>query len=678
MHRTNPVIPTVLAAICLSLAFGTFGCGGADPNDPVKKCGGVERNGQCYKLCDESKCAASNYCFKTEAKPEGFCAAPCAAKAECGYGFSCDAGEAMFPDSTAATSFCQSLGLNGNGAPAVACSSDAGCDTAAGLACLGGICTWQCKAIDYCPEGFECRGNPTPPEGALPGYCAPRNADDFVPGRFGTICPTGKSDVCDTAAGYVCSGKLGFCTKADGCTTDEQCPSGYWCGSKLVANGENIDFSKTMRVCLQRKFCAPCETDVDCSFETNAICVPDKNNEKFCSLPCDKESNSCMIGAGCVDAGAGVFACVPDVGVCHESPPKGCSPCRVDTDCGDQSVCMDGQAGYRQAMKWCMTPCGPADSTGKPTCPLAPNGLEMMCLDENQTMLGGPFSSTDPNYVYQHCYAPYTVENTEKYPGIDPPLNICGNYVRDPGEECDDGNSTTTDGCDKCMITPACTFAVQEDKNGDVWTGDTTVGPVLNPAPNHLPATGNDPMIPYVIDTAGSKGCKAFKVTGSLEAAGDVDTVGFVLPNEGYAWLDTYAGAVGECTADLMAEERAWGDNYQTAALNLLNKDAGCKDLGGIMEDMCGSNTLCCGDTVAGKCGTCDDDNGIGACNRMLVTTTTKYANYYNVKHDGKVRLLRIYARDTAVTVPSYTIIFSRFVGYSQQGSSTPVALICN
>lgn len=721
-------LSTAFAILSIAGSFLALGC--SDEETPEKTCGGVERDGTCYKLCDESKCQTDNYCITTDQKPEGFCALLCWDNTGCPVGYTCENHPRLGGETD--LSFCMNLGLPSDGAMGTSCTGDDACDTGHGLqciggkctipgypgtpctgddkcdktqglscikgtctrptpigeactdsemcsgdsSCLGGICTFACNSpLAPCQDGYHCVANPAATGDQAKGMCA--KGAGAVAGQYGTLCPSGKDDVCDTTNGFGCVGPTGegYCSKLDGCAADADCPAGYWCSTLRVGlDDKNIDFTKRPHACLKRDWCAPCTTDFDCG-TTNAVCVADKNGEKFCSMPCELGGNSCIIGAECVDQGGGKGACIPDVGVCHDASPKGCSPCRNDADCGDSAICAGGAVGYKPGMSWCMTPCG--EENGKHTCPAAPNGLEMLCLDADNYDLGGPFSSDMGNYLFEHCYAPFTVDNTEKYPTSDPPRNECGNYVREPGEECDDGNANATDGCDKCKVTDACTFTVTEP-NGDVWAG---LSPALDKEPGHIAMVdGYDPNMKWVIST---QNCGTFKIKGAIETAGDVDTVAFRLLNEQYVWVETFTGNVGECTGDLRTEVRAWGDGETPDKLNMMDQTVTCEKLSSEVMDLannklCADGKLGCGScTQNGLCGSCDNDNGLGACNRMLISTSTKLYSQYTVKFDGKYRMIRLYAQDPTATVSNYTIVVQKFVAQANIGTTTPPALSC-
>jgi cysteine-rich repeat protein len=735
----------VAAAIALTLAAG---CGSSDDPEVVcngvavggkclKKCDDTAcaQNNLCYTTSARPEGFCSIPCADTSACPEGFacdaatamssgaaanvcahlaipdggtrdtaCSGPEACDAA--HGLSCVSGTCQYAcsDSTECPStladasgntvetacdgtVCKPVtelpppgGLGGD------CAVTGLCDQAAGLSCIEGVCTLPCDSLQVgCPEGFTCTSTSTLQ--GMPGYCAP-NGQGQGPGQYGTSCPTGSAQ-CDSANDFLCVGPEGssdaYCTKKAGCTQDAECPSGFWCGAIRVASGtQDVDFSDQPRACLRRTFCTPCEVDLDCSFQTNGICVPDANGEKFCSLPCTAGTDSCILGTQCDDVGDGRTACRPDLGSCHVDQPTGCSPCRIDADCGPNALCSASGLGWKPGMSWCMTPCGGPDANGKSTCPTAPNGLEMVCLDENQVSLGGPFSSSDPNYIYKHCYAPYTIDVSGKYPGVDPPNDVCGNYRREGDEECDDGNQSETDGCTTdCKITAACKFTVTEPND------DTS--PVISPVPNHitLGGTDNDPAFDYVIDAAK---CQTFLVEGALETAGDVDDIAFKLSNKYYAWLDSYTSTIGACSdADLVTEVRAWREREKLTDPVLMDTSIPCEDLSNETLDLangqvCGTDPdtgdyyLGCGSCdTPGICGSCDDDTGYGDCTRMMLTTATVLASSIGnleIRYEGKYKMIRVYAKDPQATVANYMIVVSRFVAESI-GPATPPGMTC-
>ncbi len=491
-------------------------------------------------------------------------------------------------------------------------------DCAEGAFCLKttdhpeGVCTPSCASlVDSCGDGLICTKADNGHHHCLPS--------SEPAGGYGTSCPFGS----ECADGYVCVGQKGdtaaTCTKIDGCQADADCPVGMWCGdtAKAGAKKDDLDFSVTQRVCLPRRFCAPCETDFDCSHEVGAICVPDAGGERYCSKPCDNSKNSCLRGAECVDVGDGVAACRPLAGACHMKAPVTCSPCRTNRDCGPGGVCRSGQSGFKQGIRYCSTPCGGADSFGKATCPAAPNGIETMCMDEHQLAWGGPFTAAaTPNPLYAHCYPPFTVDNSPVFGTGPSKLTGCPNAIRDGAEECDDGNKSDSDGCSSsCKVTAACRFTV-EDTNGDA--SPTLVG--ANGPVNEVPSA-----------------CKTWLVTGTL-AAGAVHAYEYTLPEGGYAIASTYTGAVGQCDQDLMLDVR----------VGKIDPAKTCADL--VTPSDCKTD---------GACGDCDDDNGVHDCNRALVVSSGQ-------GKDQEKKHLRVYARDPAAGGISYIFVFESLAAGAQ------------
>lgn len=668
---------TVQLSAMLIATVAALGCGSeSEPAGTV--CGGVVRDGTCLQRCEDSLCNPGNICVFTPERTEGYCTVSCESNDGCPWGHACvsDVQTANDPGS-----YCLDLELPGQGAVGATCSTDEDCDVGHGVGCFEGSCAFPCPSVlSDCPDGTMCKGDPDAASGEAGGYCVAAQADWLVPGRYGTDCPLG-DEQCDVAAGFECVGPQGTpdanCSKPDGCVTDADCPSGYWCGETRVVENDVIDFARQPKTCLRREFCSPCESDVDCSHTTNAICVPDANGEGFCSTPCEVGADSCVIGARCEELGDGRTACRPDRGVCHVSEPQGCDPCRVDSDCGPNAVCYPGAWGYKPAMPWCSTPCGGPDSFGKNTCPVAPNGLEMLCLDENQLLLGGPFDETSPAHAYEHCYAPITVDNTERFPGEDPPNNACGNWKIESGEECDDGNTDPAYGCADCMVTAACTFTIEEP-NGD---GD----PALTPVPNHIKisGTGLEPNLPLVISTSL---CTTFKVEGAIEEAGDIDVIAIMIPNGASMWIDTFTSSVGSCTADLTTEARAWKNGEKASDESLLDLSVPCEALSDDPENYASTGYACPGSPThlgcgscdgPGVCGVCDKDSGYGNCNRLWVQTTTLFGGQYPVYFDGRYKVLRVYSSDPAMTVGNFVLIGNRFVESAPMSPSTPPTIGC-
>ncbi|RYE94928.1 MAG: hypothetical protein EOO75_00655 [Myxococcales bacterium] len=605
--------------------------------------------------CVDRTCAEGLVCFQDR------CQTASGAKGEaCGEGRGC-ADPLVCLEGTCQTS---------TAGPGEACDASRLCNPTDGLACSDdGRCLYGCSSLTpgSCGEGYTCRALAAADNG-FSGVCRPSdNPADHGPGQFGTACPKGT----ECAAGFTCvpgeNPASNYCSKTDGCEADDQCPGGYWCGSltRLTADKKEIDFANPNRLCLQRDFCAPCSTDLDCSWTSGAICVPDADGEKFCSLPCNSAKNSCVIGAACVEVeqrnGVPVTACRPDVGVCHaKGAPTGCEPCRIDGDCGDNALCADGAQGNKPSLRWCETPCGPADADGKHPCPIAPNGIEMVCLDETLYTLGGPIKEGDTP-LYGTCFRPYTVDNTV-VGTKDPANHVCGDGKREAAEECDDGNSSATDGCDACKITAKCRF---------------TLGPVVGPGQPSTLLQGATTL------TEIPSSCPSFRVEGTIAKAGDVAEFRFPLVDGAYSWFSVSTGAPDSCTTDLVATVQTGDYDVATDKLDITNKDGAItpcdglttavKNLDAAKPSLCPDNqSLGCGScSDKGLCGTCDDDSGIGNCPRMLLTNTTVYQNF-KVKFASVKQQARIYARDGKSTNVPFVAIADRLANGSQGPKFTP------
>ena len=155
--------------------------------------------------------------------------------------------------------------------------------------------------------------------------------------------------------------------------------------------------------------------------------------------------------------------------------------------------------------------------------------------------------------------------------------------------------------------------------------------------------------------------CTTFLVEGSLETAGDVDNIAFMLANEQTAWLDSYESTIGTCSnADIVTEVRAWRAKEKLTDPVLLDLNVPCQELSDEVLDLangqvCGQDPvtdkyyLGCGSCdEGGKCGQCDDDSGYGKCTRMYLSNTTVLAGTnigdLEVRYAGRYQMIRVYA----------------------------------
>ncbi len=652
--RFRPAVLLALPAMIAALVVGLPACGGSEDEAPASVCKGVRRaDGGCYAKCDPASCADGAECVTTELAKEGDCMTQCAKTSDCPVGAACT--EQTRQESGETAQFCtpriyladEAGKAKLPGLPGDSCASNVECDDGHGVRCVDGACTFvpTCTSLRDCPtaDGTACQ--------TRDGFTGCFPSKDHGKGQYGSVCPNGNGD-CDAGAGFVCVGTAGdidaYCAKRgkDVCKSDSDCSPGFWCGETTPVDDKNNKlWGETAAICLRRSFCAPCSSDLDCSQQPGAVCVPDAQGERFCSLPCDPGKPSCRRGAECVDTGGGAFACRPLAGACHaKGAPSGCDACRIDKDCGSGAVCRGSKEGFAPTVTTCAVPCGPKDADGKASCPNAPNGFEMVCLDENQFDSGffsGPYSSKDGNALYGLCYPPFTVKNESEFPGKVPPRDVCGNAIREGKEECDDSNSSIGDGCDiDCKITDDCRFRVEEP-NGD--DARKLVGP-----------TGPVDRVPPECDT--------FMVEGAIETGGDIDAIDFDIDGGQYDSVSVYTDEIGACTADLVAEVR-------TGTVDMTKT---CKDLHGPME--CGASNACGSCSNDGQCGACDDDGGYGKCPRMMITHSGGPAQkgskivLQTTKYSGPEQRLRIYAKSPAATVSKYLVVVERLQPDSAYG----------
>lgn len=276
-----------------------------------------------------------------------------------------------------------------------ACSDDEKCDNskcAKGNTCLPlngeTKCRKTCESnsdpATSCPFGYIC----TAQEGGIPSFCVQGTArrDDGKPlearpsGQWGARCQANlkmANPGCDGEQGFLCYGDSptdgdAYCTRYD-CTQDSDCGAGFWCGK--INTTPNVETSKRKKVgevqnvCLRRNYCAPCKTDLDCPSIGGTVqhCVADDSGATTCAPECTSSKN-CNVEAKCTNFGQGWKACAPRAGVCV-GDGKLCSPCRVDTDCGD-GACIKGQyTTERFCAAKSESSCGTSDAPSQGSCP---------------------------------------------------------------------------------------------------------------------------------------------------------------------------------------------------------------------------------------------------------------------------------------------------------------------
>ena len=377
--------------------------------------------------CRDADCPSGHRCT------DNVCSAPCTDQGDCELGQNCVTWG--FVDGSQGQ-FCVALDYAANGkiGQYESCASDAACDTLRGFRCIDERCQLPCRSHSDCSAIGICqpRGGAT---GGV-GVCVPQDPAP-EPGRFGTRCPSG--DECDADAGFVCvSAGVGdldaYCTLA-GCTGDDDCGPGHTCervrsgrppcedacgfagrpdapdcvpADRIGASGDFScgPVSLVQHLCVQRRFCAPCESDADCMAVPNQVCARDASGEKICTTLCDPDATSCPWGnaSACAvwDEELGRPTCSHRFGSCRgEGAP--CEPCVRDEDCGADGVCISSSfTGERFCLSFAATCSCPEDEVDPTTggctgggCPTSPGGLPLFCAG------GDDFAETA---IYQTCY----------------------------------------------------------------------------------------------------------------------------------------------------------------------------------------------------------------------------------------------------------------------------------
>lgn len=264
----------------------------------------------------------------------------------------------VFVGSVALFSSAACTTTNFTGCDSSKCLAGNTCILFQGLSKCRKTCSSNTDAQTSCPFGYICKDANS--DGAP--FCVASTAltasgaplVEKPQGQWGAPCAASKglsNPDCDGDQGFQCYGQsptdaAAYCTRYD-CTKDDDCGPGFWCGkvnaTPDVANASRKTFGQERNVCLRRTYCATCATDVDCpTIEgTPQACLTDANNGKFCAPQCNGPG-TCPTEAKCitVDRGDQTF-CYPRAKVCVGDGSL-CAPCRVDTDCGADGVCLKG------------------------------------------------------------------------------------------------------------------------------------------------------------------------------------------------------------------------------------------------------------------------------------------------------------------------------------------------
>ncbi len=459
------------------------GCDGACAPEDGWSCNGASPT-VCSAVCGDGKLRGAEGCDDGNTNAGDGCDGTCAVE----LGFSC-AGEPSVCTSgcgdgvVVGTELCDDGGLaNGDGC------NDA-CVVEFGYVCAGSpsVCTGKCgdgyvKAGEACDDGGVLPGDGCGPDcQAEPGYvcagtpavCAPTCGDGFV--KAPETCDDGNvvgGDGCDASCaaepGYTCVGEPSACATA--------------CGDGVMAGGETCDDGNLV--------------DGDCCTATCAA-VP----------VCEVEDNNSVARATDFASVAvqgtvyGFIGAVGDLDVYAVTVPAGqVASLEAEVVSGSLgSTCASGAIDSFVRI---------VDATSD-ILARAEDGGVLFCSKATTPTL-------DPGSYYVLVEAsPYAPAALFDY-GLTLRQSVCGDGVRELGEECDDGKTIDGDGCDaRCRVEPLV----------EVETNNST-------------NLANGPIAPEVF------------IRGSHDTFGDVDYYQLALPT--YADLRVTMwdfGGRGHCDA---------------------------------------------------------------------------------------------------------------------------------
>lgn len=455
-------------ALMLTMATNDDGSCGTLPATGTEECRvASDCDGRLHASCEGSWSCEENACDWTCAtqcrttsdcgqgqvcRDDGRCVGVpvdhgCFSSNECGNGQHCNVedGVCHTPPGCDGSGACPAVCYGECVSGPVACRSDDQCQT--GEACVNGQCqpaSTACYGDDQCGVGSHCDftrcfdasgapADPSTPSGdampRCPGTCV---ADTGTTCGDGTYCAPGNHCV-DNCTGVCppcdCAGADCACPcyqecksscvpdNAAGCTTDEECGEGFYCGGcgemAPVPNGIAV----CMRQCLPKETHPTCTTDWDCA------------DGQVCEL------------VACTASGAEAPACDPSAGVpCDDRPappPPSCwGYCATPSnECSDDSQCSPGFT--------CQFDCGATDASGAGDRPY-------YCPGHCAPSAGGCASDLDcvsPNGQLGTCTtvceasasdAAYPCDPSQSDCGMPPPPPECKSY-------CEYPNPTTCD-----------------------------------------------------------------------------------------------------------------------------------------------------------------------------------------------------------------------------------------
>ncbi|GAC1352023.1 MAG: hypothetical protein NVSMB1_10790 [Polyangiales bacterium] len=336
--------------------------------------------------------------------------------------FLCVVAAAILPNcSTKPGDACQG-GLIKNGLCVAKCAPD---KCLPSNTCIANACALVCTShLDCLADGSQtCQPSVEDVTGKAVNVCA---ASGKAAG-IGLPCPNGN----ECAQGFRCiSAGVGdadaYCTNED-CGSDTDCAAGFYCGvardphaicGSMPPKGNSDYCGKTTEpcvepahfndtgtryvegpicllrhVCMKRRGCVACKTDLDCSRVPGQKCATIAGEQR-CAHACARDGD-CEADAKC-DLALG--ACVPRAGACKGSG-KVCDPCVNDLDCGGVGSTL-GCSRVSSSMRACLDYAFAVTCMGDADCPVVASGKHGACLDEARMV-------KPDNPLYRKCVFPF-------------------------------------------------------------------------------------------------------------------------------------------------------------------------------------------------------------------------------------------------------------------------------
>ncbi len=436
----------------------------------------------CTHSNNAAPCSDANTCTTADACANGACVG--------GPTLNCDDGNGCTADSCDQMLGCQHV-LLPNCQP---CATDADCDDHNACdgteSCVGGVC--QNGTAPACDDGNACTDDSCDPGSGCTHTNNSSPCDDGNACTFGDTCSGGScvgnalncndqnpctDDSCDQQLGCQYVNNASPCDDDDACTTSDTCSNGICVGGPAPncddGNTCTDDSCDPENGCVHTDNTAPCDDGNACTTNdtcADGFCAPgapllceDHNvcTDDSCdpasgcvyannNAPCD-DGNACTTGdtcaggtcqsgppTNCNDGNACTSdSCVPPTGCAHDPVPACCT---TDGQCADTDQCTTNERCVNNACVSDPVSCDDGnvctDDSCNPSTGCVHTNNNLSCDDgnvctANDTCAGGVCAGTSVR---------------------------CGDGILQAscGEQCDDGNTTSGDGCSATCQLEAC------------------------------------------------------------------------------------------------------------------------------------------------------------------------------------------------------------------------------